>query len=66
MLAAGLELLKTFLHLLPKHKDWGKLAHSRSVFCIDDHFSITGVGTTVSLSWPNMMVMVSITRECIW
>jgi len=44
----GLDQLKAFLRQLPNHRDWSTFAASRSVFAIDDSFTVLGVGTTVS------------------
>jgi GTPase len=44
----GMESLKRFLHLLPKHRDWAKAAQKPCEFAIDGDFSVDQVGTVVS------------------
>lgn len=44
----GLDRLRSFLNLLPPRHDWSARSDGGAEFSVDDHFSVTGVGTVVS------------------
>lgn len=44
----GLELLRSFMELLPQRAGWDKAAQEPVVFVVDDTYSVPGVGTVVS------------------
>ena len=45
---AGLDLLKTFLNLLPHQTDWSEFVDAPVEFSIEERFRVTGVGTVVA------------------
>lgn len=44
----GLDAFRSFLHFLPKSKDWSKFAEQPAELSIDDRFHVDGVGTVVA------------------
>ena len=44
----GVDLLRTFLNLLPPVRDWSALRNESAEFVIDNDFTVNGVGTVVA------------------
>jgi len=44
----NIDLLKTFLNLIPSIRDWNTLANEPAQYIIDNDFTVTGVGTVAA------------------